>query len=212
VHVINILIADDHAIVRQGLRQLAATTPDLVCAGEARNGFDVLARIQERDFQLLLLDLTMPGPGSIELIKRIRSERPALPILVLSMHSESQIATRVLKAGASGYITKDNEPEVLIAAIRKVAAGGRYIDPQLAEKIVFDEGVDRDNPPQEILTDREFEVLQLFAAGHSINDIAARLCLSAKTITTHKMRIMRRLDIHSNAELVRYALTHGIVG
>jgi DNA-binding NarL/FixJ family response regulator len=212
MHVIKILIADDHAIVRQGLRQLAGITPDLVCAGEARNGFEVLERIHEQEFQLLLLDLTMPGPGSIELIKRVRSERPTLPILVLSMHCESQIATRVLKAGASGYITKDNEPEVLISAIRKVAGGGRYIDPLLAEKIVFEDGVDRDKPPADILTDREFEVLQLFAAGHSINEIASRLCLSAKTITTHKIRIMRRLDIHSNADLIRYALTHGIAG
>lgn len=208
---INILIADDHAIVRQGLRQMAAIAPDLVCAGEARNGHEVLSQIHEREFQLLLLDLTMPGPSGIELIRRVRHEKPNLPILVLSMHCESQIATRVLKAGASGYVTKDNEPEVLIAAIRKVAAGGHYIDPLLAEKIVFEEGANRERPPHEVLTDREYEVLRLFAAGNSINDIASRLCVSAKTITTHKIRLMRRLDIHNNAELIRFALEHGIV-
>ncbi len=208
---INILIADDHAIVRQGLRQVTAITSDLVCAGEARNGHEVLREIHEKNYDLLLLDLTMPGPSGVELIKRVRRERENLPILVLSMHCESQIAKRVLKAGASGYITKDNEPEVLIAAIRKVAAGGRHIDPLLAEKIVFEPDQGGEKHPRERLTGREYEVLQMFAAGNTINEIAAQLCLSAKTITTHKIRIMRRLDIHSNAELIRYALEHSVV-
>lgn len=208
---IRILIADDHAIVRQGLRQVTAITEDLVCAGEARTGHEVLEQLRQQAFNLLLLDLSMPGPSGIDLIKRIRREYPELPILVLSMHCESQIAKRVLKAGAAGYITKDNEPEVLIAAIRKVAGGGRHIDPVLAEKIVFDEQNEGDRSARSRLTDREYEVLQLFAAGHSINDIAERLCLSAKTITTHKIRAMQRLDIQSNAELIRYALENGIV-
>lgn len=207
---IKILIADDHAIVRQGLRQVAAITPDLVCAGEARNGHEVIDKIQQEDFDILLLDLTMPGPSGIELIQRVRRDRPTLPILVLSMHSESQIAARVLKAGAAGYVTKDNEPETLISAIRKVAGGGRYIDPQLAEKLVFDhEAAAQD--PHELLSEREYQVLRMFAAGKSINEIADDLCLSAKTITTHKIRIMHKLNVRSNAELIRLALRHHVI-
>lgn len=208
---IKILIADDHAIVRQGLRQVAAITPDLVCAGEARNGHEVIEKIQQEDFDILLLDLTMPGPSGIELIQRIRHDRPSLPILVLSMHSESQIAARVLKAGAAGYVTKDNEPETLISAIRKVAGGGRYIDPQLAEKLVFDHELAAKQDPHELLSEREYQVLRMFAAGKSINEIADDLCLSAKTITTHKIRIMRKLNVHSNAELIRLALRHHVI-
>ncbi|MFZ5511828.1 MAG: response regulator [Pseudomonadota bacterium] len=207
---IRVLIADDHAIVRSGLKQIIATTLDISAAGEATQGQEVIERIRRDDFDLLLLDMTMPGVSGVDLIRRVRAEKSHLPVLVLSMHNEGQVVSRALRAGAAGYVTKDSEPEVLIAAIRKVAAGGRFIDPSLVDKVVFDAG-GADAPPHELLSDREFQVLQMLVCGKSVGDIGEALNLSAKTISTHKMRLMQKLGVDNNADLVRYALRHGLI-
>ncbi|MEW6341008.1 MAG: response regulator transcription factor [Paraburkholderia sp.] len=206
---IKILIADDHAIVRGGLKQIIATTADIVVTGEAAQGSEVVEKVRSCDIDLLLLDMTMPGISGVDLIRRVRAEQPALPVLVLSIHNEAQVVSRALRAGATGYVTKDSDPEVLLAAIRKLAAGGRFIDPKLVDAIIF-ETHSGDAPPHEVLSDREFQVLQMLASGKSINDIAETLALSAKTISTHKMRLMQKLGLGNNAELIRYAIRHGL--
>ncbi|MGV2292552.1 response regulator transcription factor [Trinickia sp. YCB016] len=207
---IHILIADDHAIVRGGLKQIIATTTDIVVAGEAAHGAEVIDKLRILQVDILLLDMTMPGISGIGLIRRVRTEQPALPILVLSIHNEAQVVSRALRAGATGYVTKDSDPEILLAAIRKLAAGGRFIDPKLVDAIVFETHAG-EAPPHEVLSDREFQVLQMLAAGKSINDIAESFALSAKTISTHKMRLMQKLNLGNNAELIRYAIKHGLV-
>jgi DNA-binding NarL/FixJ family response regulator len=154
--------------------------------------------------------MTMPGISGVDLIRRVRAEQPPLPILVLSIHNEAQVVSRALRAGATGYVTKDSDPDVLLAAIRKLAAGGRFIDPKLVDAMVF-ETHSGDAPPHEVLSDREFQVLRMLAAGQSINEIAESCSLSAKTISTHKMRLMQKLGLNNNAELIRYAIRHGLV-
>lgn len=206
---IRILIADDHAIVRGGLKQIVAMTPDIVVAAEATKANEVEDMLQHFQFDLLLLDMAMPGSSGVELIQRVHADRPSLPILILSMHNEGQIVARALKAGASGYVTKDSDPEVLLLAIRKVAGGGRFIDPALVDTMVFD--VDgRDQNPHELLTDREFQVLNMIASGQPMGDIADQLHLSPKTVSTHKMRLMQKLGIDNNVDLIRYAIRHGL--
>jgi DNA-binding NarL/FixJ family response regulator len=206
---IKILIADDHAIVRGGLKQIIATTDDIVVTGEAAQGSEVVDKLRLCEVDLLLLDMTMPGISGVDLIRRIRVEQPALPVLVLSIHNEAQVVSRALRAGATGYVTKDSDPDVLLAAIRKLAAGGRFIDPKLVDAIIF-ETHSGDAPPHEVLSDREFQVLQMLAAGTSINEIAETLALSAKTISTHKMRLMQKLGLGNNAELILYTVRHGL--
>ncbi|HKR39924.1 MAG TPA: response regulator transcription factor [Paraburkholderia sp.] len=206
---IRILIADDHAIVRGGLRQILATTTDIVVTAEAGQGPEVIEKLRAIDIDLLLLDLNMPGISGVDLIRRVRSDRPALPVLVLSIHNEAQVASRALRAGATGYVTKDSDPDVLLAAIRKLADGGRFIDPKLVDAMVFEQHTG-DVPPHEILSDREFQVLQMLASGKSINEIAGTCALSAKTISTHKMRLMQKLGLSNNAEVIRYAIRHGL--
>ncbi|AUT76457.1 response regulator transcription factor [Paraburkholderia hospita] len=207
---IGILIADDHAIVRGGLRQIIATTSDIIVAAEAAHGGEVVDRLRSCPVDLLLLDMTMPGISVVDLIRRVRAEQPSLPVLVLSIHNEAQVASRALRAGATGYLTKDSDPDVLLAAIRKLADGGRFIDPKLVDAMVFD-SPRSDVPPHEVLSDREFQVLQVLAAGRSINAIANAYALSAKTISTHKMRLMQKLGLSNNAEVVRYAIRHGLI-
>ncbi|THF61840.1 response regulator transcription factor [Pseudothauera nasutitermitis] len=207
---IRILIADDHAIVRQGVRQVLALAGDMEVVAEARDGWEVVESLRRGGIDLLITDMSMPGPHGVDLVKRVKDEHPRLPVLVLSMHGEAQITARVLKAGATGYLTKDSEPEVLIAAARKVATGGRHIDLALAEKLVFETSLAGDRLPHELLSNREYEVLVRIARGESLNDIAEVLHVSAKTISTHKARLMQKLNVHSNAELVRYALQHGL--
>ncbi len=205
-----VLIADDHAIVRQGLRQVLALARDLELAGEAKNGWEVLEHLRTGLPDLLLLDMTMPGPSGVELIKRIRDDAAQLPILVLSMHGESQIARRAIKAGASGYLTKDSEPETLITAIRQVAAGAHYVDPDIASRLLF-ESAPSDAKPHEILSDREYQVFLMLAQGRGVNEIADELHLSAKTISTHKFRLMQKLGTENIGDLVRYALKYELV-
>lgn len=207
---IRLLIADDHAVVRQGVRQMLALDPGLHVVDEATNGWEVIEKTRAGGFDLLLMDMTMPGPNGVELVKRVRDEAPDLPILVFTMHGESQIASRALKAGAAGYLTKDIDPPALLAAVRKVAAGGRYLDPAIAEKLVFEGGLNSDEAPHERLSDREFQIFQALVEGHTVNDIAERLHLSAKTVSTHKTRIQQKLNLATTADLVRYAISHGL--
>ena len=209
---IRLLMADDHAIVRGGLKQIFALAPDLEVAGEAVNGGEVLDGLRQQAFDLLLLDMNMPGVSGTDLIVRVRAQYPALPVLVLSMHNESQVAARVLKAGANGYITKDCEPEILLTAIRKVAGGGKYITPELAEQMVFGVNASGGQPPHALLSDRELEVLRLLIAGKGVNEIAEQLCISNKTVSTHKVRLMEKMDIGSMADLMRYAMQNGLLG
>jgi len=206
-----ILIADDHAIVREGLKQLFALDGHIVVAGEAVNGAQVLETLREGVFDLVLLDMTMPGVSGVNLISRIRAQDGSPPILVLSMHNELQIARRALNAGASGYLTKDSRPEILLMAIRKVAAGGRFIDPVLAEEMVFEAGGPDQRQPHELLSDREFHILRLLVRGNSVNGIADELAISNKTVSTHKARLMQKMNFSNNAELVRYAVAHGLI-
>lgn len=208
---IRILFADDHAIVRGGVKQLLALTDDVEVAGEAVNGAQLMEQLRNGSFDLVLLDMTMPGINGVDLITRIRIRDARLPILVLSMRNEAQLVRRALKAGATGYLTKDNEPETLMAAIRKTAAGGRFIDPLLVEQMVF--GMDTPGPDQaqERLSNREFHILSLLVRGKSVNQIAGELAISNKTVSTHKARLMQKMNFRSNAELVRYGVAHDLV-
>lgn len=208
---IRLLIADDHAIVRGGLKQIFALVPDFQVVGEAVNGGEVLECVRQEPVDLLLLDLNMPGISGADLIARVKAHKADLPILVLSMHNEPQVAARMLKAGASGYITKDCEPAILLAAIRKVAAKGKYIDPDLAEKMVFDATSTAQRAPHNQLSDRELEVFRLLAAGQSVTDIATQLSISGKTVSTHKVRLMEKMSFSSMADLMRYAMQHDVV-
>jgi DNA-binding NarL/FixJ family response regulator len=209
---IRVVIADDHQILRDGLKQLLLAAGDLDVVGEASDGHEVIERIRALDFDVLLLDLSMPGKSGMELIRQVKTERPKLRILVLSMHEEHQYAVRAIRAGASGYLTKESAASQLVVAIRKVAAGGAFISAEVAEHLAHDampHAVDR--PRHAALSDREFQVFTRLVSGESVTDIAAALHLSAKTISTHKARLMEKLGIDNNAELVRYAVEHRLV-
>jgi len=208
---IRLLIADDHAIVRSGLKQVFSLAPDLEVVGEAINGSEVLAFLRQQIPDLLLLDINMPGLSGPDLIARVKAHWADLPILVLSMHNEVQVAARVLKAGANGYVTKDSEMDVLLGAIRRVAGGGKFIAPELAEKLVFDMSITSEKPAYMTLSDRELEVFRLLVAGKGVNDIAEQLCISNKTVSTHKTRLMEKLNLSGVAELTRYAMQHGLL-
>ena len=206
---INLLIADDHAIVREGIRKIIALTVDIKVAADAVDGPGVLQKLHSPAvFDMVLLDLTMPGAAGIDLIGRIKACRASLPILVFSMHNEPQIASRVIKAGAAGFISKDSDPEILLEAIRRVAAGGKYIDPDLAERLAFDTLLPEQRAPHALLSDREFEVFSLLVAGKRVNEIAEQLIISNKTVSTHKLHLMEKMKLASTAELVRYAVEH----
>lgn len=206
---IRVLIADSHAIVRAGLKQIIEETADIVVAGELLHGSAVLRSLRTCQVDLLLVELLMHNVVSVDLIRRVRTHHPALPILVLTAHKNAETVSRALKAGATGYATKNCEPEVLIAAIRKLAAGGRFISPELIEPFIF--GCrSEDAVPREVLSNREFQVLQMMATGMSFNAIAEALTLSAKTISTHKARVMQKLRLDNNAQLICYAVRHGL--
>ena len=205
---IRILITDDHAIVRAGLRRIIETSADMSVVGEAADGIEALHSVSACSPDLVLIDISMPGMSGIDLISRIRAEYPRLPVLVLSMHNEAQFAVRALKVGAAGYLTKDCAPEQLAQAIRRVVAGGKYITPAVAEVLASEIVPATMDLPHKRLSNREFQVFRMLASGKSINDIAHELCLSANTISTHKRRLMQKLGVDSNASLVRYALKH----
>ncbi|WP_211472043.1 response regulator transcription factor [Collimonas humicola] len=208
---IRVLIADDHAIMREGLKQLFALGNEVKVAAEASNGGQVLDALRAGGIDLVLLDMTMPGVSGVNLIQRIRAHASYPPVLVLTMHNEPPIARRVLAAGASGYLTKDNQPETLMAAIRKVVAGGRFIDPELAEQMVFEAGSPDQRPPHEFLSNREFHILRLLVRGNSVNEAAEELSISSKTVSTHKARLMQKMNFQNNVDLVRYAVTYNLI-
>jgi len=206
---IHVILTDDHAIVRSGLRQLLSSAPDIRVAGEAADGHGLLALLRGTPADIVLLDLSMPGLSGVDLIKRLQGEHPTLPVLVLSMHVEAQIVARVLRAGAAGYATKDCDSVALLNAVRKVAGGGRYIDPALVDSVVFSGNAGADTP-HELLSPRELQVLERIAAGQALGQIADELHLSPKTVSTHKMRLMQKLELQTNADLLKYAVRHGI--
>jgi DNA-binding NarL/FixJ family response regulator len=204
--VIRVLIADDHEIVRDGLKRILAAHADLDVAAEAASGDEALALVKAADYDVALLDMSMPGLSGMDLIKRLRIEKPKLRLLVLSMHGEQQYAARALKAGAAGYLNKDSAADSLVHAIRKVAAGGVHITEAAAASLVAGE-----KAPHQALSDREFEVLRLLVEGLGPTDIADKLHLSVKTVSTHKTRILEKLRVGSTAELVRYALDNKLI-
>jgi len=207
----SILIADDHALVRDGLRRIIESTPGFAVAGEAINGDEVIARVRSRGFDLLLLDMSMPGKSGLDLIRHVHAMDERLPILVLSMHAEEQYAVRALRAGASGYLNKDSATSELVAAIRKVAAGGRYIGTAVAEQLAFGLHQRTDALPHAALSDREHEVFIALVAGESVTAIADRMHVSVKTVSTHKSRVMEKMRMGSLSEMVRYAISHRLI-
>lgn len=209
---IRVVIADDHTILREGLRQLLSSAGDMQVVADAADGHEVMARVRSNEFDVLLMDMSMPGKSGIDLIKQVKSEKPKLRILILSMHEEPQYAVRAIKAGASGYVTKDSATSQLVTAIRKVAGGGAFITAEVAEQVALGAMPDAEGRPHERLSDREFEVFQLLVAGVSVTEIAARLNLSGKTVSTHKARLMEKLGIDNQADLVRYAMKHNLSG
>ena len=209
---IHVLIADDHAIVRQGLKQILSETDDLVVAGEADDGVEAIQLARQQEWNVFLLDVSMPNRNGIDTLKQLKKEFPKLPVLILSMHPEEQYAVRALKAGASGYLTKQSAPEQLVTAIRQVAGGKKYVSPtvamQLADAIANDS--DTEQPPHELLSDREYEVLKLIAAGRTLTQVAEELNLAVATISTFRARILTKLGLASTAEMIRYGLEHGL--
>lgn len=208
---IKILIADDHAIVRKGLKQILAETHDMAVAGEAGNGPDLMDKVRTGDWDVVILDISMPGRGGLEILKQLKSERPRIHVLVLTMHPEDQYAIRVFKAGASGYLTKESAPEQLVAAIRKVARGGKYVSPHLAEKLAYDLEIGSEKPPHETLSDREYQVMQMIASGKTVGNMAEELSLSVKTISTYRARILKKMKMKNNAELTHYVIRKKLV-
>ncbi|TAK08715.1 MAG: response regulator transcription factor [Candidatus Manganitrophaceae bacterium] len=208
---IKILIADDHAIVRRGLKQILAETPDMVVAGEAHNGQELLDKVRDHQWDVVVLDISMPGRGGLDTLKQLKSERPKLPVLMLTIHPEDQYAVRVLRAGASGYLTKESAPDHLVEAIRKVARGGKYISPHLAEKLAFNLESLSERPLHEALSDREFQVLRFIASGKTVKEIGEELSLSVKTISTYRTRILEKMKMRNNAELTHYAIQQKLV-
>ncbi|OGO40417.1 MAG: DNA-binding response regulator [Chloroflexi bacterium RBG_16_57_9] len=208
---IRVLIADDHAVVRQGLKQILQDTREMVVAGEALNGQEVLEKVRAEAWDVVVLDIAMPGRSGLDILKELKHERPKLPVLVLSMYAEDQFAVRVLKAGASGYLTKDSAPDELVKAIRKVVSGGKYVSPFLAEKLAFELNTDSSQLPHETLSDREFQVLRLIAAGKTTTEIAVDLSLSVKTISTFRARILQKMNLTTNAELIHYAIRNRLI-
>lgn len=207
---IRILIADDHAIVREGMKQLFALFDDITVVGEAADGGEVLDAMRGGEFDLLLLDMSMPGINGLDLISRVKLHHPQQQILVLSMHTEPNLASRALKAGASGYLSKDSDSTTLLAAIRKVAAGGRFLDPSMGVQMAFGVSENDSSTAVTTLSDREYSIMRMLVSGMGVNDIAKKLSVSNKTVSTHKVRLMKKLGVDSNAELMRYAIKHGL--
>jgi len=208
---IKILIADDHAIVRAGLKQILADTTDMIVAGEATNGLEVLEQVRKDHWDLVLLDLAMPGKGGLETLKELKKERPKLPVLVLSIYPEEQYAVRSLKAGASGYLTKESAPEELIAAIGKVAQGGKYFSASLAENLVSHLEEDAEKLVHEMLSDREYQVMLLIASGKTASTIADEMCLSVKTVSTYRSRALTKMGMKNNSVFMNYAIRNGLI-
>ena len=207
---IRVLIADDHAIVRQGLRQILSDTPDLTVAGEAENGVQAVQMVRTGEWDVVLMDVSMPDRNGIDALKIIKKEFPRLPVLILSMYPEEQYAIRALKAGAAGYLTKQSAPELLVTAIRQVASGKKYVSPSLAEELANAIGDDSERPPHEKLSDREYQTLCMIASGKTPTEIAEALNLSVKTVSVYRARLLEKMNLRNNAELTHYGLKHGL--
>lgn len=208
---IKILIVDDHAVVRDGVKKIFEELHGAASFGEAAGAAEALELARERDWDVVLLDLSLGGRSGLEVLRGLKQLRPKLPVLILSMYTEEQYARRAFKAGAAGYVTKDSPREELLRAVRKVTAGGRYVSPTLAEQLVADLERGTDRPPHEALSDREFEVMLLIASGKTVSEIAAQLSLSDKTVSTYRARILAKMDMKTNAELTRYAIQNDLV-
>ena len=206
-----VLVVDDHSLFREGLKQIIAETPDLRVTGEAVGGHDALRAIEGHTYDVVVMDLSMPEGSGLEALMQLRSYAPDLPVLILSMHPEQQYGVRVLKAGACGYLSKDAAPDHLIEALRKVAAGGRYVTPTVAERLAEHLSADTTGPLHETLSEREFQVLRLLAQGLTVGEIADTLALSVKTVSTYRSRLLEKMNMQSNAEVTRYALEHKLV-
>jgi DNA-binding NarL/FixJ family response regulator len=205
---LGILIADDHAIFRRGLRDLLIEHFPQADFGEADTAQGVLDRVGKRRWDLLVLDISMPGRSGLEVLKDLKQAQPGLPVLVLSMHPEDQYAIRVLRAGAAGYLSKVNVPEEIVRAVTKVLAGGRYVSAALAERLAVELSTGSSNPSHEALSDREFQLLRRIAAGRTVKEIAGEWNLSVQTVSTYRARVLTKLHLHTTAELIRYALDH----
>jgi DNA-binding NarL/FixJ family response regulator len=208
---IHVLIADDHAIVRQGLRQILSETDDLIATGEAGDGAEALQLARQQPWDVFLLDVSMPNRNGIDTLKQLKKEFPRLPVLILSMHPEEQYAVRALKAGASGYLTKQSAPEQLVTAIRQVAGGKKYVSPAVAQQLVEALSDDSKKRPHERLTDREYQVLVMISAGNTLTQIAESLNLGVATVSTYRARLLEKMALKSTAELIRYGLENGLV-
>lgn len=209
---IHVLIADDHAIVRQGLRQILSDTEDLVVAGEASDGVQAMQLVRGAEWDVVLLDVSMPDRNGIDTLKLIKKEYPRLPVLILSMHPEEHYAIRALKAGASGYLSKQSAPEQLVTAIRQVASGKKYVSPSVAEALAAAITEDDDGrPPHERLSDREYQTLCMIASGKTLTQIGEELNLSVKTVSVYRARLLEKMKLKNNAELTHYGLKHGLV-
>lgn len=208
---IKIFIADDHAIVRKGLKQIISETPDMIVSEETDNGLEALDKISENNYDVILLDISMPGKNGLEILRLVRRKKPKLPVLMLSVHPEEQYAVRSLRAGASGYLTKESAPDELIAAIRKISKGGKFVNASLAEKLISELDIYVEKPSHETLSDREYQVMCMSAMGKTLKEIAQELSLSIQTVSTYRTRILEKMNMNSIAEVIRYAVKHGLV-
>lgn len=208
---IKVLVADDHAVVRRGLRQILSETADILVAGEASTIPEVRQLVREQRWDVVVLDLNMPGGGGLVLLAELRRELPGVRVLILTVSQESQYAVRAIRAGAAGFLTKESAPEKLIEAVRKIAAGGRYVSAELAETLASLVAGEASGAPHERLSDREMEIFKMLAAGRSVSQVAQDLLLSVKTVSTHRTRILKKLDMRTNAEMTHYAIKNGLV-
>lgn len=208
---LKILIADDHAIVREGIKQILAEIPDNVTTDEAINGQEVIQKVWDNNYDLLLLDISMPGRSGLDILKQLKSEKPALKVLILSMHPEEQYAVRALKAGASGYLTKESTPLELIEAIKKVSNGKKYVSSSLAETLASLLDTTAEKPLHETLSNREFEVMRMIASGKTVKEVADNLSLSVKTISTYRTRILEKMNMKNNAQITHYTIQNRLV-
>jgi DNA-binding NarL/FixJ family response regulator len=206
----NVLIVDDHAIVRQGLKQILAESGKIDLIAEADSGAGAMRQLREGEWGVVVLDISLPDRSGIEVLKQIKKERPKIPVLMLSMHDEGLYAIRALKAGASGYITKQSAPSELMAAINQVAWGRKYLTTSLAEAMADSLGADPERPPHESLSDREYQTLRLIASGKSLTDAAQEMCLSVKTVSVYRSRLLEKMKLKNNAELTHYAIKNGL--
>lgn len=208
---VKIIIADDHPVVRAGLKEVIAGAFDMLVADEASTGHELLDKVRKKEFDVIILDITMPGMDGLDVLKQVKIERPKVPVLILTFHPEAQYAVRVLRAGASGYVTKASAPVELIKAIRKVYGGGKYISSSLAEKLAYDLDSESEKMPHETLSDREYQVMCMIASGKTVKEVSDELALSIKTVSTYRSRILEKMKMRNNAQLTHYAIAHRLV-